>query len=207
MAVSKTKPVEMIREAYEAGVTVFGENRVQEFDGKRGQIAGLRIEWHLIGALQSNKSATAAELFDWVDTVDSLRLAERLHRAAQERGRVLDILLEINVGNEEQKAGFVPGSDSLKELLIAADRLESLQIKGLMCIPPIHEDANASRPYFRRMVELRDELCGLRLPRVELDELSMGMTHDFEVAIEEGSTCVRVGTAIFGAREVVPKPA
>jgi PLP dependent protein len=201
MAVSKTKPVEMIHEAYEAGVTVFGENRVQEFEGKRPQVGGLRIEWHLIGPLQSNKAAKAAELFDAVDTVDSLKLAQRLNRACEQHSKTLDVLLEINVGEEPQKAGFLPHSSELGELLATIQSLEALHIRGLMCIPPISENPEDSRPHFRRLLRLRDELAALHLPHVGLDELSMGMTHDFEVAIEEGSTCVRVGTAIFGARD------
>ncbi|MEO8727513.1 MAG: YggS family pyridoxal phosphate-dependent enzyme [Acidobacteriaceae bacterium] len=201
MAVSKTKPVEMIRGAYEAGITVFGENYVQEFADKLPVISGLRIEWHLIGHLQSNKAALAAELFDALDVIDSLKLAERLNRAALDLGKMLDVLLEINIGGEESKSGIAPGSPELNELLRGFDRLQALQLRGLMCIPLITENPDDSRPYFRRLRELRDELAALHLPRVELDELSMGMTHDFEIAIEEGSTCVRVGTGIFGERE------
>lgn len=200
MAVSKTQPTSAIREAYEAGVTVFGENRVQEFAGKLGEIAELRIEWHLIGPLQSNKAAKAVELFEWVDTVDSLKLAERLNRLAGEQGKTLDVLVEINVGAEEQKAGLHPQSQELRDLLAGAERLEALQIRGLMCIPPMTDNPEESRPYFRKLRALRDDLAAAKFPRVELDELSMGMTHDFEVAVEEGSTCVRVGTGIFGAR-------
>lgn len=202
MAVSKTKPVEMVREAYEAGITVFGENYVQEFADKHPAISELRIEWHLIGHLQSNKSAVASGLFDAVDVIDSLKLAERLNRAALELHKTLDVLLEINIGGEESKAGLVSNSVELNELVRAFERLEGLQMRGLMCIPPIVDDREASRPYFRQLRALRDELATLNLPRVELDELSMGMTHDFEIAIEEGSTCVRIGTGLFGEREL-----
>lgn len=201
MAVSKTKPVEMVREAYEAGITVFGENYVQEFAAKHPAISELRIEWRLIGHLQSNKAPLAAELFDTVDAIDSLKLAERLNRAALDLHKTIDVLLEVNIGGEESKSGIAPGSPELNELLRGFDRLQALQLRGLMCIPPITEHPEDSRPYFRRLRELRDELAALHLPRVELDELSMGMTHDFEIAIEEGSTCVRVGTGIFGERE------
>ena len=201
MAVSKTKPVEMIREAYEAGITVFGENYVQEFAGKYSAIGELRIEWHLIGHLQSNKSSLATELFDAVDALDSLKLAARLNRDALALHKTLDVLLEINIGNEESKTGLAPESPELLELLRAFERLEALQLRGLMSIPPITDEPEESRAYFRRLREMRDELAALNLPRVELDELSMGMTHDFEIAIEEGSTCVRIGTAIFGERD------
>lgn len=201
MVVSKTKPVEMIREAYEAGITVFGENRVQEFADKHPQVAELRIEWHLIGHLQSNKSNKAAELFDGVDSVDSVKLAERLDRAAQDAGKTLDILIEINVGGEEQKAGLAPEAPELHELLRSFEKYEALQMRGLMCIPPLSDDPNIARGYFRRMRDLRDQLATLQLPRVELDELSMGMTHDFELAIAEEATIIRVGTAIFGERQ------
>lgn len=200
MAVSKTRPAEMVHEAYEAGVTVFGENRVQEFAEKHPLVQGLRIEWHLIGHLQSNKSNKAAELFDGIDVIDSLKLAERVNRAAVDANKSIDVLIEINVGTEEQKAGLAPDSTELHELLRAFERLEALQLRGLMSIPPQYDDAQEVRPFFRRLRTLRDDLAKLSLPRVELDELSMGMTDDFEVAIEEGSTCVRVGTGIFGER-------
>src|SRR5947209_5339127 len=167
---------------------------------KRGEIAELRIEWHLIGPLQSNKAAKAVELFEWVDTVDSLKLAERLNRLAGEQGKTLDVLVEINVGAEEQKAGLHPQSQELRDLLAGAERLEALQIRGLMCIPPMTDNPEESRPYFRKLRALRDDLAAAKFPRVELDEVSMGMTHDFDVAVEEGSTCVRVGTGIFGTR-------
>jgi pyridoxal phosphate enzyme (YggS family) len=201
MAVSKTQPVHMIQEAYEAGITVFGENRVQEFADKIRHVSALRIEWHLIGHLQSNKASKAAELFDGIDSVDSMKLAERLNRAAQEADKCLDVLIEINLGNEEQKAGLSPDSPELNALLRAFEGFEALQMRGLMCIPPQTVQPDAARGYFRRMRNLRDQLATLHLPRVELDELSMGMTHDFEIAIEEGSTMVRIGTAMFGERE------
>jgi pyridoxal phosphate enzyme (YggS family) len=201
MAVSKTKPIEMIREAYEAGITVFGENRVQEFAEKHPHIAELRIDWHLIGHLQSNKSNKAVELFDAVDVIDSLKLAERLNRAALDLNKTLDVLVEINIGKEEAKSGFAPDSPELHETLRAFEALEALQLRGLMCIPPHNDDPESARPYFRQLRELRDEIAKHNLPRIELDELSMGMTDDFEVAIEEGSTCVRVGSGIFGARD------
>lgn len=200
MAVSKTFPPEVIREAYNAGQRLFGENRVQEFADKAGALRDLAgAEWHMIGHLQSNKAAKATELFSAVDSVDSLRLAEKLNAAAQKLNKRLPVLIEINVGSEAAKSGAAPDSPELEQLLSAAPSLEALQICGLMTIPPFAEDQQQARPYFRRLRELRDQIAA-RLPHISLDVLSMGMSHDFEVAIEEGSTCVRVGTAIFGER-------
>ena len=201
MAVSKTFPAEIIREAYNAGQRLFGENRVQEFADKAGALSDLPdAEWHMIGHLQRNKAAKAAELFNAVDSVDSLHLAERLNAAAEKAGKRLPVLIEINVGGEAAKSGAAPDSDELEQLLIAALGLEALQGRGLMTIPPFTEDPQQARPYFRRLRELREQIAARHLPAVNLDVLSMGMSHDFEVAIEEGSTCVRVGTAIFGER-------
>ncbi|HEY6937076.1 MAG TPA: YggS family pyridoxal phosphate-dependent enzyme [Terriglobales bacterium] len=201
MAVSKTFPPEIIREAYNAGQRLFGENRVQEFADKAGALSDLPdAEWHMIGHLQTNKAAKAAELFSGVDSVDSLRLAEKLNTAAQSAGKRLPVLIEINVGGEAAKSGAAPDSDELEQLLVAVPGLEALQVRGLMTIPPFTEDPQQARPYFRRLRELRDQIAARHLHAVNLDVLSMGMSHDFEVAIEEGSTCVRVGTAIFGER-------
>ncbi|MGA9544864.1 MAG: YggS family pyridoxal phosphate-dependent enzyme [Candidatus Sulfotelmatobacter sp.] len=201
MAVSKTQPPERIREAYQAGQRLFGENRVQEFAAKAGVLQDLRdAEWHMIGHLQTNKAAKTAELFQAVDSVDSLKLAERLDAAARHLGRKLDVLIEINVGGEAVKSGVAPDSSALEELLLAAPRLEALVFRGLMTVPPFTEDPEGARPYFRKLRVLRDAIAARKLPTVAMDQLSMGMSHDFEVAIEEGSTCVRVGTAIFGER-------
>jgi len=200
MAVSKTRPAEDIRAAYEAGQRLFGENRVQEFAAKSGALRDLSgAEFHLIGHLQSNKSSKAAELFHAVDSVDSLKLAERLNAAAQSLNVRLPILIEINIGGEEVKTGLAPDAPELTDLLSAAPRLSSLDFRGLMTVPPFTDDPEGARPYFRTLRELRDRLA-IQFPALTLRELSMGMSHDFEVAIEEGSTCVRVGTAIFGAR-------
>jgi pyridoxal phosphate enzyme (YggS family) len=201
MAVSKTQPPERIREAYDAGLTLFGENRVQEFAAKVEPLRDLQAaEWHMIGHLQSNKAARTAELFRAVDSVDSLKLAEKLDAAARALGRKLDVLIEVNVGGEAAKSGVGPDSSELEELLIAAPRLEALVFRGLMTVPPFTEDPQGGRPYFRKLRELRETIAARKLPAVNMDQLSMGMSHDFEVAIEEGSTCVRVGTAIFGER-------
>ena len=201
MGVSKTFPVERIREAYAAGLRIFGENRVQEFAEKSGPLSDLSDpKWHLIGHLQSNKAAKAAELFGAVDSVDSVKLAERLNAAAEKAGKTLPILIEINVGGEDAKSGVAPGSDELEQILLAAPRLGKLQIRGLMTVPPYSENPEDARPFFRHLREIRDGIAARRLPAIAMHTLSMGMSHDFEVAIEEGSTCVRVGTAIFGER-------
>jgi PLP dependent protein len=199
IAVSKTHPASAIREAYEAGIRHFGENRVQEWEGKRGETEGLEATWHLIGHLQSNKAARAAKLFHSVDSVDDFALAQRLDRARADGGisDKLRVLIEVRVAQEETKSGV-----EINELPALAEKvaeLPRLELVGLMCIPPFLEEAERVRPYFRRLRELREDLTkrlGLALP-----VLSMGMSHDFDVAIEEGATEVRVGTAIFGARE------
>jgi PLP dependent protein len=202
MVVSKTQAVERIREAYSAGQRLFGENRVQEFAGKFDAIPDLRdAEWHMIGHLQTNKAAKAVELFRAVDSVDSLKLAEKLDAAARALGKKLDVLVEINVGGEAAKSGIAPDSPALEELLLAAPRLEALAFRGLMTVPPFTDDPQGARPHFRRLRELRDVIARRKLPAVAMEQLSMGMSHDFEVAIEEGSTCVRVGTGIFGERQ------
>ena len=201
MAVSKTFPPERIREAYNAGLRIFGENRVQEFSGKAAALRDLHeAEWHMIGHLQSNKAAAAAEAFAAIDSLDSLKLAEKLNASAARLGKKLGVLIEINVGGETAKSGLSPDSDEVEELLSAAPRLERLEFRGLMTVPPFAEDAREVRPYFRKLRALRDQLAAQHFPAVFMDVLSMGMSHDFEVAIEEGSTSVRVGTAIFGQR-------
>jgi PLP dependent protein len=204
MGVSKTFPVESIREAYDAGLRVFGENRVQEFAGKALALRDLpEAEWHLIGHLQSNKAAKAAELFHAVDTLDSVRMGDKLNVAADSLGKTLPVLIEINVGGEEAKSGVAPGSVELEEILRAAARWGSLRIRGLMTVPPYTEDPEGSRPYFRQLRQMRDSIAERMLAGIEVKILSMGMSHDFEVAIEERATCVRVGTAIFGERAKV----
>ena len=201
MAVTKTFPPEIIREAYDAGQRLFGENRVQEFAEKAPLLADLPgIEFHLIGHLQSNKAAKAAQIFFGIDSLDSPHLAEKLNAAAERAGKRLPVLIEINVGGEAAKTGIVPDSPELDTLLTAAPRLECLEFRGLMSIPPFTEDPGAARPYFLQLQQLRDQIAARKLPAIGMDVLSMGMSHDFEVAIEEGSTCVRVGTAIFGPR-------
>jgi pyridoxal phosphate enzyme (YggS family) len=205
MAVSKTHSPERIREAHAAGLRLFGENRVQEFAGKAAALANsTNAEWHMIGHLQTNKAGKAVELFHAVDSVDSVKLAEKLDAAASALDKKLSVLIEINVGGESAKSGIAPDSRELEELLLAAARCEALQFRGLMTVPPYTDDPKGARPYFRKLRELRDAIAARKLPALSMDVLSMGMSHDFEVAIEEGSTCVRVGTAIFGERARVP---
>lgn len=201
MAVTKTHPAEKIREGYQAGLRLFGENRVQEFAGKASALADLTgVEWHMIGHLQTNKASKAVELFSAVDSVDSVKLAEKLNAIAESSGKRLAVLIEINIGGEDAKSGVAPDSSEMEALLQAAPRLESLSFRGLMTVPPFTDDPEGARPYFRRLRELRDTIAARNLAAISMDILSMGMSHDFGVAIEEGSTCVRVGTAIFGAR-------
>ena len=201
MAVTKTHSPERIREAYDAGLRLFGENRVQEFAGKASPLSDLRnADWHMIGHLQTNKAGKAAELFSAVDSVDSVKLAEKLNAAAQASGKNLAILIEVNIGGEEAKSGVALGSPELEDLLQTAPRLEALEFRGLMTVPPYSDDPKGARPYFRKLRELRDTIASRKLSAISMGVLSMGMSHDFEVAIEEGSTCVRVGTSIFGER-------
>jgi PLP dependent protein len=201
MGVTKTHPPESIREAYAAGLRLFGENRVQEFAAKASAVADLAgTEWHMIGHLQTNKAARAVELLHAVDSVDSVKLAEKLNAAAQAVGKKLPVLIEINVGGEAAKSGVAPDARELEQLFTAAPRLEALEFRGLMTVPPYTDDPEQARPFFLKLRELRDAIAARKLPGISMQELSMGMSHDFEVAIEEGSTCVRVGTAIFGER-------
>jgi PLP dependent protein len=202
MAVSKVHPAEALAEALAAGVTLFGENRVQEYEAKRSRLRELGAgdaEVHLIGHLQSNKSAKAAEMFAGIDSVDSLRLAERLHEAAGGLGRRLPILLELKLSDEPTKAGLLPESPELAALLERLPDLTQLAVRGLMTIAPFDENPETARACFRRLRALRDELAQAH-PKLDLGELSMGMSGDFAIAIEEGSTLVRIGTALFGAR-------
>lgn len=196
VAVSKTFPAEAVRAAYEAGFRHFGENRVQEFESKRAELLDLEATWRLIGHLQSNKARRAAEIFDRVDSVDGASLAGRLDTAAAERGKHLPVLIEVHLGGEESKSG-VDGA-GLAALAKEVGSLAHLQLMGLMAIPPYGDDLEKVRPYFRKLRELRDGLSR-ELGR-ELPVLSMGMSHDFEAAIEEGATEIRVGTVIFGER-------
>lgn len=200
VAVSKTHPPETVREAYEAGLRVFGESRVQEAAAKIPMCPG-DISWHMIGHLQRNKARHAVQLFDVIHSADSLRLLETLDRLAQEAGRRPQVLLEVNVSGERSKFGMPP--EEGPSLLEKATKLRNIQIVGLMTMPPFFEEPEKARPFFQRLRALRDEWRAQT--GFSLDELSMGMTHDFEIAIEEGATWVRVGTAIFGERRRADK--
>lgn len=198
MAVTKTHGFAQIVAAKEAGVTCFGENYVQEAEDKSESFAGARL--HLIGHLQSNKAAKAAKLFASIDSLDSLRLAQKLERALEADSREMQAVIEVNIGGEAAKSGIAPVSNEFEELLRAAAEWKYLRVMGLMAVPPFLEDAEQVRPYFRLLRGVRDEIAARQLKNVKMDVLSMGMSHDFDAAIEEGSTMVRVGTAIFGSR-------
>lgn len=197
MAVSKTVPTERIREAMEAGVTVFGENYVQEAREKIPAV-GPVAEWHMIGHLQTNKVKYVINLFDWVHSVDRLELARELDKRSGQRDRKLNVLIEVNVSGEESKNGIEPSQ--VLELVRQVSLFPNLCVRGLMTMPPYSDDPETSRPYFQALRRLRDDISAAVIPGVVMDELSMGMTDDFEVAIEEGATIVRVGRAIFGQR-------
>lgn len=193
VAVSKTHPAETIREAIAAGQTAFGENKVQEAESKIKEIGRDGAEWHLIGHLQSNKARRAVQLFDVIHSVDSLELSRRLERICIEEGREeLPILVQVDLARETTKSGVT--EEDLPGLVEFLKGCERLKFTGLMLLPPYFDDAETARPFFKRLREIRDRV-------ISGGELSMGMSHDFEVAIEEGATIVRVGTAIFGERE------
>jgi PLP dependent protein len=201
VAVSKTFPACAIESAAAAGQLAFGENRVQEAAAKIPLVATSQtLEWHLIGHLQSNKSLKAAALFDWVHSVDSVKLMGRLNEGASEVGKVLPVLLQVDLAGEVTKSGA--GVEELRLMLAAAPLMDHLSVRGLMIIPPYLPDPEEVRPYFRQLRDLRDQLAAESLPGVVLTELSMGMSHDFEVAITEGATMIRVGSAIFGTRGI-----
>ena len=193
VAVSKMHGIEVLQAANDAGVSVFGENKVQEADGKIEVLGRENLEWHLIGHLQSNKARKAVQLFDVIHTLDSVELAERLERICVEENRAsLKVLVQVDLANEQTKNGIK--ENELPRMFEFLKTCERLKFDGLMIIPPYFDDVELVRPYFKRLREIRDEV----LPN---GELSMGMSHDFETAIEEGATLIRVGTAIFGARE------
>lgn len=200
VAVSKTYPAEVLRQAIDAGATVFGENKVQEAEGKILEIGRKAVEWHLIGHLQSNKARKAVQLFDVIHSVDSVELAERLERICIEEGRdSLSVFAQVDLAGEESKSGIA--ERELPQLIEFLKTCERLKFDGLMIIPPFFDEPEAARPYFKRLRELRDGLLSENAFANDRGELSMGMSGDFEVAIKEGATVVRVGTAIFGKRE------
>jgi len=199
VAVSKTHPAEVIREAIAAGVTDLGENRVQEAEGKIPEVGRHAARWHLIGHLQSNKARRAVELFDVIHSLDSVALAQRLDRMCVELNRQeLPVIIQVDLGREATKSGA--DEAEVLQLVEALKHCQRLRLSGLMTLPPYFDDPEQVRPFFRKLRELRDELSSRRAFGDLRGELSMGMTHDYEIAIEEGATIVRVGTAIFGAR-------
>lgn len=202
IAVSKMHPAAAVEEAVSLGIRHFGENRVQEWQGKRLELSEAALastEAHLIGHLQTNKAARSVEVFDAIDTLDSLKLAEKLNAAAENLKRVLPVVIEIKLSGEESKEGLDPDGLELEQLLMQLPDLHHLRLRGVMTVPPFLEDLEAVRPYFRRLRALRDKLAQAH-PRLSFETLSMGMSHDFAVAIEEGATEIRIGTAIFGKR-------
>ncbi len=197
VAVSKTISANRIREAIKAGVTTLGENYVQEARNKFNVLGTLPVSWHFIGHLQSNKAKYAVRLFDLIHSVDSLKLAHELNRQASKVNKIQDILIQINISKEPSKSGsdIQNAANLIKDIVL----LENVSVKGLMAMPPFFNNPEKARPYFTALRDLRDQIQNV-LPEVVLNELSMGMTGDFEVAIEEGATLVRIGTAIFGER-------
>ena len=198
VAVSKTMPAEIVKEAIEIGMTDFGENYIQEAREKITTLSTYPVTWHYIGHLQSNKAKYAVRMFDLIHSVDSLKLARELDKCARKNGKVQEILLQVNVAREDSKSG-VYVEDTL-QLLKDVAQLENVAVKGLMTMPPYFNAPDRVRPFFRALRQLRDRIINENIPTVSMEELSMGMTGDFEAAIEEGATMVRIGTAIFGER-------
>ena len=198
VAVSKTKPADSVLNAIEAGVTILGENYIQEARDKISTLASHPVSWHFIGHLQTNKAKYAVKLFDLIHSVDSLKLARQLDHEAEKVNKIQNILIQINVGKEATKSGV--SSEDAVLLIEEISKLPNLSIRGLMTMPPFFDDPDRARPYFKELADLWHYIRGRNIPNVVMEELSMGMTGDFKVAIECGSTLVRIGTAIFGRR-------
>jgi pyridoxal phosphate enzyme (YggS family) len=198
VAVSKTFPADAVRAAASAGQRVFAENRVQEVVPKIEALADLDLDWHLVGHLQSNKARKAASAFQWIQSIDSADLVARVGAAASEAGRVVRVLVQVDLAHEATKHGAT--SDVVRRVVDAAIETSGVELRGLMLVPPAPEHAEDSRPWFQRLRALRDELVAGGVPADRLRDLSMGMSGDFEIAVEEGATIVRVGSAIFGER-------
>jgi pyridoxal phosphate enzyme (YggS family) len=198
LAASKAQSVDAIRAALDAGVTLIGENYVKEAEEKKHQLRNDKVEWHMIGHLQRNKAKLAVDLFEVVESLDNLALAQELNKEAGRRGKTMRVFIEVNLAHEENKSGIAKAE--VAGLLKRMVGLDHVRAEGLMTVPPSCENPEEVRPYFRELRNLRDSLNTLNLPNVRLQELSMGMSHDFTVAIEEGATIVRVGTALFGPR-------
>lgn len=199
VAVSKTMPAERVKTAIEAGVTTIGENYIQEAREKFNDLSSFPVSWHFIGHLQTNKAKYAVRMFDLIQTLDSVKLAKEIDKQAKKIDKVQSVLLQINIGQEETKSGV--DESEVMALIAEIGQLKNIAIKGLMTIPPFFNQPELVRPYFKTLSNLRQRIESKALPNVCMDELSMGMTGDFEVAIEEGATMVRIGTAIFGSRQ------
>lgn len=198
VGVTKTVPTERIREGVKAGIAILGENYVQEARAKIDALSDLPVTWHFIGHLQSNKAKVAVDCFDLIHSVDRISLAKELDRQAQKRGKALSVLVQVNLGDEETKSGVSP--EGALELAQAVGGMDALRLRGLMALPPYLEDPEDVRPYFQSLRRLLERLKSEYSKPDDLTELSMGMSHDFDVAVEEGATLVRIGTALFGAR-------
>jgi pyridoxal phosphate enzyme (YggS family) len=198
IAVSKTISAAIVQEAIQAGASTLGENYVQEARDKISALSGYKVSWHFIGHLQSNKAKYAVKLFDLIHSVDSTKLAHELNKQALKSGKVQQVLIQVNISRESTKSGIT--ADETADLIHEISQFENIKIKGLMTMPPFFNQPDRVRPYFAALRELREQIRAKDIPGVSLNELSMGMTGDFEVAIAEGATMVRVGTAIFGER-------
>lgn len=198
VAVGKTHPAGTIRSAIAAGATIIGENYIQEARDKFDALIHETVQWHFIGHLQTKKAKYAVRMFDLIHTVDSLKLATELDRCALKAGKIQDVLIQVNISGETTKSGGSP--EEAPEIIAQTDALPNLRVRGLMTIPPFFDDPDKARPCFAALRKLRDQVMSQKLPGLDLQELSMGMSGDFEAAIEEGATLVRIGTAIFGER-------
>ena len=198
VAVSKTVGVEEIREAISAGATILGESYVQEAKEKIEEV-GHQVRWHMIGHLQTNKVKQAINLFDMIHSVDRIGLAEEINKRAKQSGKRVSVLIQVNISQETTKSGIE--RDRAISLVLEVSNLTNLKVEGLMTMPPYFDDPDDARPYFKSLRELKGEIGGERFENISMKELSMGMSNDFEIAIEEGATIIRVGTAIFGERE------
>ncbi|BBO79697.1 YggS family pyridoxal phosphate enzyme [Desulfosarcina ovata subsp. sediminis] len=198
VAVTKTVSVDRVAEAIDAGIDIVGENYIQEARDKFDALYDRPLTWHFIGHLQSNKAKYAVRMFDLIHSVDSLKLARALDKAAQNNAKIQKILIQVNISQEESKSGTT--ENEAMDLVTDISRLEHVRIKGLMTMPPFFDQPERARPFFHQLARLQRRIADRNIPGVRMDELSMGMTGDFEVAIQEGATLVRIGTALFGAR-------
>ena len=197
LGVCKNQSSEKLIEAYDCGLRYFGENKTQEAEEHQAKLDGRDIKWHFIGKLQKNKINRVLKSFDFIESVDSVKSLEHIHKRVDEE---IETFIEINIGEEKNKSGFT--IDGLKKALNYISMLNRVKIVGLMTIPPFDEDPEIMRPYFRKMSELKDEINGLGLDNFDIKDLSMGMSNDYEVALEEGATIIRIGTALFGRRSI-----